>query len=104
MAIDLLKQIASSPLPMYFRSPEDIDKVRLLRAAGLVIALIPADPDPSIAAAPERAAQVFAVTQKGREELSHIGYPDTQLLGPASTADVAQRLRMMVDRARQTLR
>jgi len=35
--MDLLKQIASSPLPMYSTSPEDIDKVRVVRAAARIL-------------------------------------------------------------------
>ncbi|RZL58981.1 MAG: hypothetical protein EOP75_01825 [Variovorax sp.] len=104
MALDLLKQIASSPLPMYFRSSEDIDKVRLLRAAGLVIAFVPTDADPLIARPAERAAEVFAVTQKGRETLHESGYPDEQLLVASPPAKLTQRLRTVVERARQTLR
>ncbi|MDM0117976.1 hypothetical protein QTI66_38475 [Variovorax sp. J22R133] len=70
MAIDLLKHIASSPMPMYFRLPEDIEKVRILRAAGLVIAFIPRETgDAPIARVSGREAEVYAVTQKGRETL-----------------------------------
>ncbi|MDM0115969.1 hypothetical protein QTI66_27725 [Variovorax sp. J22R133] len=69
MAIDLLKHIASSPMPMYFRSHEDIEKVRALRAAGLVIAFVPPDTDAPMARASGREAEVYAVTQKGRETL-----------------------------------
>ncbi|MDM0117161.1 hypothetical protein QTI66_34110 [Variovorax sp. J22R133] len=69
MGIDLLKHIASSPMPMYFRLPEDIEKVRILRAAGLVIAFIPPGPDALTAKVSGREAEVYAVTQKGRETL-----------------------------------
>ena len=100
MAMDLLKQIESSRLPMYFRSLEDIDKVRLLRAAGLVIAFVPAEPD--IAIAPERTAQVVAITQKGREVLRQGGNRDDPLVDGKARKNVADRLRDIVDRARHT--
>jgi hypothetical protein len=74
--MDLLRQIASSRLPMSFHRTEDIDKVRVLRAAGLVIALIPAPSDPVGLAGEPTAAQVLAVTQKGLEELSKLHDPD----------------------------
>lgn len=49
MAMNLLVQIAGSRLPVTFYRNEDIDRVRVLRAAGLVIALVPS---PFHAAAP----------------------------------------------------
>lgn len=69
MAIDLLKHIASSPMPMHFRSPDDIEKVRILRAAGLVIAFVPQETGALTTRATRRDAEVYAVTQKGREAL-----------------------------------
>ncbi|HWT19511.1 MAG TPA: hypothetical protein VN280_11395 [Variovorax sp.] len=75
MPMDLLKQIAASRLPVSFRTPKEIDEVRILRQAGLVIALIPAPADPLKLAGSEPAAQVLAVTEKGREELARIRYP-----------------------------
>ena len=42
MAMDMLRQLAASPLPATFRTSEEIDQIKLLRAAGLVIALTPA--------------------------------------------------------------
>lgn len=73
MAINLLKQIAGSRLPMTLYRSEDIDKVRLLRAAGLVVALVPSPADTS--SRHPSAAQVVAITQKGSEELAHFDYP-----------------------------
>lgn len=75
MSMDLLRQIASSRLPLTFHHPDDIDRVRLLRAAGLVIAMIPAPSDPLKLSGPADAAQVLAVTQKGLEELASFSYP-----------------------------
>jgi len=76
MTMNLLKHLASSRLPKSVTSPEDIDKVRILRAAGLVIAFVPAPSDPLTLSGPERAAQVLAITRKGREELQRFRYPD----------------------------
>ena len=75
MPMDLLKQIAATRLPVSFRTPKEIDEVRILRQAGLVIALIPAPADPLKLAGSEPAAQVLALTEKGREELARIRYP-----------------------------
>lgn len=75
MSIDLLKQIAASRLPVSFRTPKEIDEVRILRQAGLVIALIPVPADPLKLSGSEPAAQVLTVTRKGHEELSRIRYP-----------------------------
>jgi hypothetical protein len=103
MAMDLLKRIASSPLPMYLRSPENIDKVRLLRSAGLVIAFVPPEADQSSATTPERAAQVFAITQKGRVELEQQSFSPDELSKAPATVDLIERLKNAVERARQTL-
>ena len=75
MSMDLLRQIASSRLPLTFHHPDDVDRVRLLRAAGLVIAMIPATSDPIKLSGPADAAEVLAVTQKGLEELASFSYP-----------------------------
>ena len=39
MAMDMLRQLAGSPLPATFRTAAEIDQIKLLRAAGLVIAV-----------------------------------------------------------------
>jgi hypothetical protein len=103
VAMDLLAHISSSPLPKSFGSPDDIDKIRVLRAAGLVIALIPAEASPA-ATSPEQTAQVIAITQKGREELQRGSTPDGQLADEASTSELVRRLRGLVERARESLR
>jgi hypothetical protein len=75
MTMNLLKQIAGSRLPVTFHRVEDIDAVRVLQAAGLVIALVPAPSNPLCLSGCAAAAQVLAVTQKGREELARFDYP-----------------------------
>ncbi len=69
MAIDLLRRIAGSPLPMSLTQTADIDQLRILRAAGLVVAFVPAAHHPAIAMLLQRPAQVVGITQKGRDEL-----------------------------------
>ncbi|WPG40166.1 hypothetical protein [Variovorax sp. EBFNA2] len=76
MAMNLLKQIAGSRLPVSFYRTEDIDQVRLLRAAGLVVALVPAPSNALTLSGAASAAQVLAITQKGREELAKFSYPE----------------------------
>lgn len=78
MTMNLLRQIADSRLPVSFYRSEDIDKVRVLRAAGLVIALVPSPSNPISLSGSPTAAQVLAVTQKGREELARFGYPESR--------------------------
>jgi hypothetical protein len=75
MAMDMLRQLAGSPLPAMFRTPTEIDQIKLLRAAGLVIALTPASSDPQTPSGNGDAAQVFAITDKGREELDRFCFP-----------------------------
>ncbi|MFS2164760.1 hypothetical protein [Variovorax sp. Varisp62] len=75
MTMNLLRQIATSRLPVSFYRTEDIDSVRLLRAAGLVVALVPSPFDPIALAGTPSAAQVLAITSKGREELAKFDYP-----------------------------
>ncbi|MDM0037321.1 hypothetical protein QTI33_34710 [Variovorax sp. J22P271] len=103
MALDLLKEIASSPLPKSFRSPDEIDQVRLLRAAGLVIAFVPARTGTQLLAGPEHSAQVLAVTDKGRQELEPSRYPDEETASSKSNGSLAQRLRSAADRVRRVL-
>jgi hypothetical protein len=80
--MDLLRQIAASRLPITFHHAEDVDKVRVLKAAGLVIALIPPPSEPLHSSGDARAAQVLAVTREGLEELSRYAYPDEQHQAP----------------------
>lgn len=77
MTMNLLMQIAGSRLPVSFHRTEDIDRVRVLRAAGLVIALVPSPSDPLSLSGSPAAAQVLAITEKGREELAKFSYPQS---------------------------
>ena len=72
MAMDMLRRLAASPLPANFHAAEEIDKVKLLRAAGLVIARSPPAANSSGTA---DSAQVLAITAKGREELARFDLP-----------------------------
>jgi len=74
MAMDMLRRIAASPLPAHFNTAEEIDKIKLLRAAGLVIALTPPE-NASGPAGPSDSTQVLAITAKGREELARFELP-----------------------------
>jgi hypothetical protein len=76
MTMNLLRQSASSRLPVPSYRTVDIDQVRILRAAGLVVALIPAPSNLLTLSGDGLAAQVLAVTQKGREELARFDYPE----------------------------
>lgn len=73
MTTNLLTLIATSRLPMTFHRADEIDQVRILQAAGLVIALVPAPSDPLVMAGEPTGAQVLAITQKGREEAGSLG-------------------------------
>ncbi len=63
MPMKLLLGLSRSRLPVSITEPQEIDKLRLLRAAGLVAALLPG----VRATAP--VARVLAITRKGRQEL-----------------------------------
>ncbi|SEK17174.1 MULTISPECIES: hypothetical protein [unclassified Variovorax] len=78
MTMNLLRQIAGSRLPVSFYRNEDIDGVRVLRAAGLVVALVPSPSDPLTLSGSHPAAQVLAVTQKGRDELAKFDFPESR--------------------------
>ena len=52
MSMDLLRRIASNRLPKLITTSEDIDKVGILRAAGLVIAFAPHCPILELSPAP----------------------------------------------------
>lgn len=68
MSVEFLRQIAATPLPKSFTDAKDIDAVKILRQAGLVIALV--DPPPG------SAATVFAITEEGNAELLRFHYPE----------------------------
>ena len=75
MSVEFLRQIAATPLPKSFTNPKDIDAVKILRQAGLVIALIDQPP--------ESAATVFAITEEGNAELLRFHYPESERKRPA---------------------
>ncbi|WP_076997475.1 hypothetical protein [Variovorax sp. KK3] len=75
MSMKLLRQIAASRLPITFYRPDDVDEVRVLCSAGMVIAIVPAASDPLLLSGKAPAAQVLAVTQKGLEDLADFSYP-----------------------------
>jgi hypothetical protein len=59
MPVELLREIAKKPLPLVVDDAADIDKLRVLRAAGHVEVVLP---DPS---SPSQSAQVLAITPEG---------------------------------------
>lgn len=68
MAVEYLKEVASAPLPRVAYRKKEIDSIRLLRAAGLVIAQIPEDVGPGEVPY----AKVVAVTEEGHREMLDI--------------------------------
>ncbi|MDQ0085206.1 hypothetical protein J2W35_005585 [Variovorax boronicumulans] len=80
MTMNLLKEIAASRLPISFHRADDIEQVRFLRDAGLVVALVPAPADPLALARRGHAAQVLAITQKRRELLAQFNMPSASPL------------------------
>ena len=89
---------------MNHRLPEEIDKVRILRAAGLVIAFVPDPGEPFTLGGPERAAQVLAITEKGLEELSRSRYRDEQALIVPGGSGAMRFLRAAAQRSKHPLR
>lgn len=63
MPMTLLQWLSSSRLPLTLTASPDIDKLRLLRAAGLVAVMLPGVQ----AASPF--ARVLAITRRGRLQL-----------------------------------
>ena len=93
MSIELLRQIAASPLPTSFARAKDVDAVRILRQAGLVIAVPEAPPDGGI--------KVVAITEKGNQELVHLHYPGQRRPDPVPRSSWLQ---VAAQRARSALR
>ncbi len=94
MSLEFLSLIASSPLPKSFTTQKDIDAVKILRQAGLVIA--------AMDVAPEGAAKVLAVTEKGRDELLRFHYPDDVPRRQGSRAEAW--IQLAAQRAREVMR
>lgn len=61
MPVELLKAIVNKPLPLTITDPNDIDKLRVLRAAGYVIVLLPSS------GGDQRFARVLHITAEGRD-------------------------------------
>ncbi|WHZ11741.1 MAG: hypothetical protein OJF60_002180 [Burkholderiaceae bacterium] len=104
MAMDMLRQLAGSSLPVTVHTPEEIDKVKLLRAAGLVIALTPAPANPLTFSGTADAAQVLAITEKGREELAKFSPPaaDVPSTQPACAPWWKEKLTAAINARRAT--
>ncbi|MDN8618779.1 hypothetical protein [Variovorax ginsengisoli] len=93
MSVELLRQIAASPLPKSFTAAEDVNAVKILRQAGLVLALVDEPP--------ERGARVLAITEKGNAELLRFHYPEVrQQRDPARVS----WLQIAAERAREAIR
>jgi len=93
MSIELLRQIAATPLPTSFACAKEVDAVRILRQAGLVIAVLEEPPECGI--------KVVALTEKGNRELVHLHCPGHRLPGPVSRPSW---LEVAAQRARSALR
>ncbi len=63
LPLELLKEIAARPMPAVLKSKADIDKLRVLRASGLITAQIP-EPDE------DGPAEVLEITPLGRIALN----------------------------------
>ncbi len=69
MPLELLYKMSQSPLPATITDVADIDKLRVLRAAGHISVLLPH------LKAKKPFARVLAITKEGREALSHYNAP-----------------------------
>ena len=65
MPIELLREISCKALPLTVTDIESIDKLRVLRASGHVMAFLPS------VNAKQQSAQVLAITKKGRKALGN---------------------------------
>lgn len=94
MSIEFLQQIAATPLPRSFTNAKDIDAIKILRQAGLII--VTAD------APPTGALKVIAITQKGQAELLRLHYPQQSSPTPINDRSwlhlVASRTRAVIDK------
>lgn len=70
MPMELLRQLADKEMPLALYAPADIDRLRVLRAADLVVALIPPVETMEGGAQVHKAAQVLCITPKGQEALA----------------------------------
>ena len=93
MSVAFLRQVAAMPLPKSFSAAQDIDAIKVLRQAGLVIALVDEPP--------EGAVRVLAITQEGRDELSRFRYPDDR---PIRGGAKGNWLQLAAQRAREAIK
>ena len=94
MSVEFLRQIAATPLPSSFTAAKDIDAIKILRQAGLVLALMDEPP--------ECAARVLAITAKGRDELLRFHYPDDHSRSQYTAK--GKWLRIAAQRAREAIK
>ncbi|MBS0452729.1 MAG: hypothetical protein JSS14_15645 [Proteobacteria bacterium] len=83
----------ATPLPKSFNAKQDVDAIKILRQAGLVLAMVDEPP--------EFGARVLAITEKGRTELLRFHYPEgITASGPGDfwLPRVAQRARDVLKR------
>lgn len=92
MSVEFLRQIAATPLPQSFNAARDVDAIRILRQAGLVLALLDEPP--------ERGARVLAITEKGTSELLRYHYPEA----PRKRGARSTWLQIAAERARDAIR
>lgn len=64
MPMELLRRLAQTPLPCTLTDEHDIDRLRVLRAAGHIAALLPQPGSES------QLGRVLAITSAGREALA----------------------------------
>lgn len=64
MPVELLEAIANKPLPLTLTNPADIDKLRVLRAAGYVAAMLP------VPGTDQAMARVLHITSEGRRSMT----------------------------------
>lgn len=80
MPMELLRELAHTPLPCTLGDEKDIDRLRVLRAAGYIAAMLPMPGSQS------RLGRVLAITPEGREALARAA-PESVDRGFARHAD-----------------
>jgi hypothetical protein len=93
MSVEFLRQIAAMPLPKSFNAAKDVDAVKILRQAGLVLAMV--------GELPKGGARVLAITEKGNRELLQFHYPDDC---PAASPSKGSWLQLVAERAREAIK
>jgi len=64
MSVEFLSQVAATPLPKSFNAEQDVDAIKVLLQAGLILAMVDGPP--------ECRARVLAITDKGHAELMRL--------------------------------